>query len=179
MLLLFLGIFFVIEKFSLASCQYVGHVGHTLMTNTDLWPNAFNLLVTTIIAQNGQVGYLAAMQSGYYYIFEYNITTPTPTLRGTFDNNGILIDPDRMEVSNQHLFLYSKMSTSVHYYSLTTRIRLGTFTLSDSAREMRYLPSRNQMMFVTNTTGFIRLVPLNNFPPNHSTVIINVNSSPL
>jgi hypothetical protein len=133
---------------------------------------------TTIIAQNGQVGYLAAMHVGYYYIIDYDITTTTPTLRGVFDNGGILITPDRMEVTDQHLFLYSQMSTTVHYYSLTTRMRLGTFTLADSAREMRYLPSRNQIMFVENTTGLIRFFPLNNLPPTNAT-IGNVNSSPL
>jgi hypothetical protein len=91
-------------------------------------------LQTTIITKNGTIGYLAAMYAGRNSIFEYNLTTAIPTLKGTFNNNGINITLDKMELTNKYLLLYSSSNTIVHYYNLTSRMRVGTFNLAESTR---------------------------------------------
>jgi hypothetical protein len=119
------------------SCLYSGN---TLITDTtswqpSAWQSSFASLLTTIITKNGTVGYLAAVyDTGGIYVTEYNLTTGIPTYITTFDNTGMALDIERMELTNQYLFLYSSLNKAVHYYNLTSRKREGTFHLGESTR---------------------------------------------
>ncbi len=83
----------------------------------------------SFISSDGQIAYLAFMQNGINLINIYNLTTPSITLIGTFDNNGVTVSIDKFCITDQYLITFSPYNMNIYYYSLSNKSLIGTFTL--------------------------------------------------
>ena len=84
---------------------------------------------SSAIDQNGTVGYIGYLKNGVNKIGKYDLRRGDISLVNNFDNNGKIINPDKLCITDNYLISYSSNFLSVDYFNLSSLSWVGRFYL--------------------------------------------------
>jgi hypothetical protein len=120
-------IFFLIIQYTFFILIKPSFNGISELTSTSSFSNMN--FKSSLITQDGTVGYVAFIQNGINLINAYNLTTSPLGFIGSFDNLGKSITPDRLCLVGNNLIAFTPYSNTIHYFDITLRKYAGNFTV--------------------------------------------------
>jgi hypothetical protein len=149
--------------------------------NVNNFVNATGLGLTNItaslLAENGQIAYIAFKNGSIYTINKYSISAGVPTYVNKFVSTNNTVIADRLFIyKNASLIAYQTNGNNFNAFYLSNYTLQGVYPMGENIYDLRHVASKGIVLYI-NTNGQLKYIQEINFLSSNTKIIINNNMS--